>query len=1192
MKTQSHLTIGNIGVKATWLCLLILLSHGVKAQYIPNPAQLSTPATAPGNYYNENSIVLSPGFSATATSTNSYSYYINTPECLPLGTKLSQNLTYILTSIPREAGIADPSSGSNSTCQVMQTVQYFDGLGRALQTIQVKGSTLNKDVVQPMAYDQFGREATKYLPYALISGISDGSYKSDALTSQQQFYTTPPTGVSQINYPSASTAFEPSPLNRVIEQGAPGIPWQLFSSNIQGSGHTERMAYGTNTGSDVIQWSVNANGNGLIGGNTNYTAGQLSATTSTDENGNNKIEYKDKEGLLVCRKIQMTATTYQIINYVYDDLNNLVYVLPQLPAGTAYPANFLETDGIFINFVYGYHYDSKNRLIEQKIPGKGWEFMVYNKMDRVIFSQDANQRSQSPQVWTYTQYDVMGRVAITGLWSSTGASGSAADTNIPSPSRALEQWLLNWANNQTSFWLDKNPSTNTGYSTADPQGVVLNINYYDDYAFPEKPYLPTISGTMSTPTGLLTATKTTVLNADGTYGSKLWTLHYYDDKGREVQTFKQHYLGGVASPYNYDQITNSYNDITEELTDSKREHYTKNANNTDKLKGVTITNTFVYDHVGRKIQTKEQIDNNPLVLLSQNDYNEIGQVMAKHLHGANGTAPFLQDINYSYNERGWLSKINDPGVAVSTKRLFAEQLSYNLPVNGAVPQFNGNVSEQVYNAGISSKQNVKYSYDALNRLTNGISSAGFSESSISYDELGNIKNLTRGTNASYGYSYVGNQLQVVTGLTANTYTYDSNGNMNHDGRNNNNIAYNLLNLPRSVTGSTSISYVYDASGEKLRKTNSNTVTDYIDGIQYTTTGNGTPVMDFIQTEEGRVNKSGINYVYEYTLTDHLGNNRVAFDQTNGKVGEDDYYPFGLNVHRQVNAGNKYLYNKKELQEELNQYDYGARFYDPVIARWTSVDPLAEKGRRWSPYVYGFNDPIRFVDPDGMWPDWGKIAYFAGKVAQNLQEGWNNLRATMRQTPMQTADAISKGLSNGSIKNALVGAVVHNTVKAVTGTNTDKLEVAAVVTGEIIQLGLPGGDIGKASDVAKMGRAARMGELEAAVGAKASDLNAAGSYPATVGGAELNGQTAIATSGAPPTVVAPQLEEAAQSLGGIGAKTSAGTVGACCEVHAANELLLKNPKAMPQDINLTPAIRPRTGQVVPMCDNCKVIFKKN
>lgn len=107
--------------------------------------------------------------------------------------------------------------------------------------------------------------------------------------------------------------------------------------------------------------------------------------------------------------------------------------------------------------------------------------------------------------------------------------------------------------------------------------------------------------------------------------------------------------------------------------------------------------------------------------------------------------------------------------------------------------------------------------------------------------------------------------------------------------------------------------------------------------------------------------------YHYYLQDHQGNNRVIVDQTGQKKEVNHYYPFGGTFASADGNVQAYKYNGKELDTKkgLNWYDYGARQYDPALGRFTAVDPLTEKYYEMSPYTYCGNNPIKYIDPTGM-----------------------------------------------------------------------------------------------------------------------------------------------------------------------------------------------------------------------------------
>ncbi|MGG5209237.1 DUF6443 domain-containing protein [Chryseobacterium sp. MIQD13] len=895
----------------------------------------------------------------------------------------------------------EPVTSSSSTAKQIENVQYFDGLGRPKQIVDVKVSPQGKDVVTHVEYDQFGRQLKEYLPVPQ-SGTQNGAIYTNPLANSTQ----PDIYGSEKIY--SEKVMENSPLDRILEQRQIGNAWNgkpikfKYETNVDG----EVKKYTTTT-----SWVNNATSSSITLSGT-YGTGQLYKNTITDEDGNKSIEFKDGNGQLILVRKVVNDTENADTYYVYNDFGQLAFVIPPL-ASVSVSLDLTILD----NLCYQYHYDNRNRLVEKKVPGKGWEYMVYDKQDRLVLAQDANLRTTTNnnfggKGWLFTKYDQFGRVVYTGFFTNT-ATRTAMQT-------AINNMSSNAGNNEKRTTI---PITQNGmdvYYTKDafPTGsmTILNVNYYDtypDYSF--NPSFPTeIFGKQimtDNSIGNNTSTNTLpVMNLVKNIEDNNWTKNYtyYDVKGRLAGTYSINHLGGYTK-------TESDLDFAGIVLQTKVYHKRLNTD-VEKI----ITETFEYDNQNRLLLHKHQVDNNPVEVLAQNKYNELSQLINKKIGNDS------QSINYTYNIRGWVTKMNDPLNLGSN--LFGYEIKYTNPIYASLTSgsYNGNIAEidwRSSNDGILKR--YTYQYDTLNRLIKGNydepeNSATYNhyfDEELTYDLNGNIRTLKRFSRPSVGtipekiddliYNYqnnnLSNKLDKVTlpsgmvnnssGYNAlqNIFGYDDNGNMtNHLDTGKDKIKYNYLNLITETSaygGNETTKYLYQSNGTKVRRIEElpifikyKKITDYLDGFQYETVENdpvgniSTPQLSLklIPTSEGYYDFEKNSYIYNYK--DHLGNIRVSY-MYNSKMGiqildEKSYYPFGL-THSNYSIlasglfpSYNYGYNGKEYQSLLRMNDYGARMYMPELGRWGVIDPLAEQMRRWSPYTYGFDNPIRFIDPDG------------------------------------------------------------------------------------------------------------------------------------------------------------------------------------------------------------------------------------
>ena len=811
-------------------------------------------------------------------------------------------LCYALTTAAQDAShnyVRTRSMLDEMGGKYLDKVEYFDGLGRPFQTVLKKVTASNSNLVTLQEYDVAGRAVNSWLPI-----VSSAEYVAPAA-----FKSSAPSNYGNDSRPYGQPVYEASPLNRTVKEYGPGAAWH--------GGHSVNTDYLANSTANAQLNCINygVSSAGALTSNGSYASGQLSVVKTTDEDLNVSYTFTDEMGHVVLTR-QMKGSETHDTYYVYDDKSNLCFVLQPM----------YQSSANLDLYAFQYKYDGRNRCIWKKLPGAGYMEMVYDNADRLVFSQDGNQRALTSGNWTYYKYDGLNRLTEQGTCT--------------------------------------NKVTTSGTN-------VLVQHFYDSYAFRSQAgfnnsnFPDDASGNGK---GALTASVATVLGSS----NKIYTAYYYDIKGRVAKTVQSNLLGGYDVTATIYTFTDKPATVTHTHTASGKPTRTE-------------MYTYSYNHADRLLKVEHTLGGTKITLADY-AYDNLGRLQSKSLHGsatnkltyAYNVRGWLTGIsgskftqNLYYNTGTGTAKYNGSISSMTWKAGNESTIrGYKFTYDGLSRLMNATYGET---AGINTNTN-RFSENVTAYDKNGNIKTLQRYGQTAASSYGLIDNLT--------FTLAGNQLSRVDDAAAasaynggfefkdgvkqaNEYTYDSNGNLTKDlNKGISTITYNVLNLPNMVTfsdGST-IAYTYGADGTKLKtvhKTGSTTTTtDYCGNVVYEN-----DVQKLLLTDEGYVTLS--DGKYHYYLKDHQGNNRVVINQSGTVEETNHYYPFG-GVFASSGNVQPYKYNGKELDAKkgLNWYDYGARHYDAALGRFTTNDRFAEKYHSMSPYQYGANNPVKNVDVNG------------------------------------------------------------------------------------------------------------------------------------------------------------------------------------------------------------------------------------
>ncbi len=808
------------------------------------------------------------------------------------GSGLAQSGNFVRTWVATAAETNPNTLMSLPLNNVREKTEYLDGLGRPMQLVDKDGSLVNsvkKDIVVPIEYDEAGRQVKSYLPYT--SSVSPGQFKVNAVSAQQQFITTlfseaPSYGL---------TEYDNSPLNRITKTMLPGTSWAGSNAGIS-------YDYDVNLNSEKVHiWTIGYTAG--VAPSTSptavYTDAQLFKYVTTDENLKQVITYTDKSGNLILKKVQdKTGSALTVEHagwlctyYVYDDFGQQRFIIP--PKAVVYldTHNWALSSDVINELCFSNEYDERGRLIVKKSPGADPVYFVYDQRDRLVFSQDGNQRNQTPKKWMATLYDNLDRVTTTGLidYASTRAALQLSVNNITNnasngvvvvnssippqanlvvDSRTGNTPALYSATNSITF-ADGFVSGATDNFVAQIDGTVQSSNsnvpvngnplpsgnnlytltliFYDDYSYAgSKTFSNNFTIDNSVPANetesvqktsqtidFLTGTKVRLLDGGNTF---LTTTSFYDYRGRLIQLQGDNHKGYT-------------NENTTQYDFSGKVRSTYEYHRFDGNSDIKIYTHNTYDLLGRIIKIGKSINGAAEKDIASYTYNELGQLANKKLAPgfAGEDGPQLESLDYTYNIQGWLLGINKAYAASTTRtgNYFGMELGYDKAgtPNFTSSQKNGNIAGNAWKTrGDNTIRKYDYNYDNANQLLSAAFNqrntpgAGWTKdkmdftSNYGYDENGNIKTQ--------------NQSGIVPGLAPlqidqQIYHYDlvvpggwTNKLSNIDERVVLFSNGNLGDFKNGSAGAVTQQYWYDKNANLSRDLNKEIGNASVDGTQY------------------------------------------------------------------------------------------------------------------------------------------------------------------------------------------------------------------------------------------------------------------------------------------------------------------------------------------------------------------------